>query len=273
MSTSMTSRYPELTGRVALVTGASRGLGQGFARGLALSGSSVAMLARSESALVSAASEIRAEGGRAIAITGDVTDTAAVSRAVERTRDELGPIDLLVNNAGVMAPIGLDWEVDPVAWWRTMEVNVLGSYLCARAVLPEMLERHSGRIINVTSTAANKRYPVYSAYGASKAAISHLTGSMDEATRDFGVHVFAFSPGFVRTRMTEALADAPGVRQRLGDGFRKALDEGRHTPLAAAVEALLFLASGAGDALSGRQIDARDDLERLARLTTEARLD
>jgi NAD(P)-dependent dehydrogenase (short-subunit alcohol dehydrogenase family) len=273
MSTSMIPRYPELSGRVALVTGASRGLGQGFARGLTRFGSSVAMLARSEDALARAASDIRAEGGRVLVVTGDVTDAAAVQRVVRHVRDELGPIDLLVNNAGVMAPIGLDWEVDPAAWWRTMEVNVLGSYLCARAVLPEMLERRSGRIINVTSTAANKRYPVYSAYGASKAAMSHLTGSMDEATRDFGVHVFALSPGFVRTQMTEALADAPGVRQRLGDGFRKALDEGRHTPLAAAVEALLFLASGAGDALAGRQVDARDDLEQLVRLTKEAKLD
>jgi len=269
----MNPRYPELSGRVALVTGASRGLGQGFARGLALSGASVAMFARSEYALACAASEIQAEGGRAIAITGDVTDAAAVRRVVDRVAGELGPIDLLVNNAGVMAPIGLDWEVDPAAWWRTMEVNVLGSYLCARAVLPEMLERGGGRIINVTSTAANKRYPVYSAYGASKAAISHLTGSMDEATRSRGVHVFALSPGFVRTQMTEALADAPGVRQHHGDGFRKALDEGRHTPLAVAVEALLFLASGEGDALAGRQIDARDDLRQLARLTNEAKRD
>ena len=271
-SPSITSKYPELSGRVALVTGASRGLGRGFARGLALSGASVAMFARSEADLTWVASEIRAEGGRAMAVAGDVTDAAAVQRAVERVHDELGRIDLLVNNAGVMAPIGFDWEVDPAAWWRTMEVNVLGSYLCARAVLPEMLGCRCGRIINVTSTAANKRYPVYSAYGASKAAISHLTGSMDEATRDHGVHVFALSPGFVRTQMTEALADAPGVREHLGDGLRKALDEGRHTPLAVAVEALLFLASGAGDALSGRQIDARDDLRQLARLTNEAKL-
>ena len=269
----MTSRYPDLSGRVALVTGASRGLGQGFARGLALAGSSVALLARSEEALAGAAAEIRSEGGRVIALAGDVTDAEAVRNIVERVREELGPIDLLVNNAGVMAPIGFDWEVEPAAWWRTMEVNVLGSYLCARAVLPEMLKRRSGRIINVTSTAANKRYPVYSAYGASKAAISHLTGSMDEATREFGVHVFAFSPGFVRTHMTESLADAPGVRQHLGDGFRRALDEGRHTPLEVAVAGLLFLASGAGDTLAGRQIDARDDLEKLARLTNEAKPD
>ena len=267
----MTTEYRELSGRVALVTGASRGLGQGFARGLARSGASVVMLARSKDALERAASEIRAERGRAIGVTGDVTDASAMQRIVERVRDEIGPIDLLVNNAGVMAPIGFDWQVDPEAWWRTMEVNVLGSYLCARAVLPEMLDRRSGRIINITSTAANKRHPVYSAYGASKAAITHLTGSMNEATRDFGVRVFALSPGFVRTQMTEALADAPGVRQHLGDGFRKALDEGRHTPLAVAVEALLFLASGAGDPLSGRQIDARDDLEELARLTNEAK--
>ena len=267
----MTPKYPDLSGRVSLVTGASRGLGYGFARGLALSGSAVALLGRSDEAIARAAAEIQEAGGHVLAVTGDVTDAGAVQGVVERVHDELGAIDLLVNNAGVMAPIGRDWEVDPIAWWRTMEVNVLGTFLCARAVLPAMLERRRGRIINVTSTAAQKRYPVYSAYGASKAAITHLTGSMDEATRNYGVRVFALSPGFVRTEMTESLADAAGVRQHLGDGMRRALDEGRHTPLAVAVEALLFLASGAGDTLSGQQVDARDDLEQLARLTNEAK--
>jgi len=274
MSTSISPRYPELVGRVALVTGASRGLGQGFARGLAMSGSRVAMVARSERALARAVDEVTGQGGQAIGIAGDVTNHEAVGAIVARVRAEFGPVDILVNNAGVMAPIGHDWDVDPDAWWRTMEVNVRGAFLCARAVLPEMISRKQGRIINITSSAANKRYPVYSAYGASKAALTHVTGSLAEAAREYGIAVFALSPGFVRTDMTEALADAAGIRQYLGDGFRRALDEGRHTPLEIAVEALLFLASGAGDSLSGGQIDARDDLAQLARLTNQgAKLD
>jgi 3-oxoacyl-[acyl-carrier protein] reductase len=227
------------------------------------------MAARSRDTLNEAVREVASEGKRSdvLAVVADVTDGAAVQRMVDEVTKELGPIDLLINNAGVMAPIGRDWEVDPDQWWRTMEVNVRGTFLCARAVLPGMTARHGGRIINITSTAANKRYPFYAAYAASKAAVTHLTGSWADAAREFGVQVFALSPGFVRTEMTESLADAPAVRAHLGDGFRRALDEGRHTPLATAVDALLFLASGAGDALSGRMVDARDDLPGLVHLT------
>ena len=254
-----------LTGCVALVTGASRGLGRGFACGLATAGASVALIARSRDQLDLTVRAIDERGGRAVGIVADVTDADAVTECVERAMNELGPIDLLVNNAGVMAPIGHDWEVDPKAWWRTMEVNVFGCFLCTRAVLPGMIERERGRIINISSSAATKRYPVYSAYGTSKAAVTHLTGSLAEATHRYGIRVFALAPGFVRTEMTESLADAAGIRKHVGDGFRRALDEGRHTPLSVAVGALLFLASGSADALSGAHIDARDDVEKLAR--------
>lgn len=255
---------PDLSGRVALVTGASRGLGLGFARGLARAGAAVGMAARSRALLDEAAETVAVEGGRYLTVVADVSDANAVRRTVASVTEKLGPIDILVNNAGVMAPIGRDWEIDTVAWWRTMEVNVLGAFLCAREVVPRMIARGNGRIINITSTAANKRYPLYSIYGASKAALTHLTGSWAEAAREHNLQVFALSPGFVRTQMTELLADAPAIRQHLGDGFRRALDEGRDTPLAVAVDALLFLASGAGDALSGRMVDARDDLRTLA---------
>jgi NAD(P)-dependent dehydrogenase (short-subunit alcohol dehydrogenase family) len=260
---------PDLSGQVAVVTGASRGIGHAFACGLAGAGAHVVPVARSAVKLQELERRIAGSGARATAFSADVTDGGAVEQLVQRVESEIGPIDLLVNNAGVMSPIGRDWEVDPAAWWRTMEVNVLGCFLSARAVLPRMIERRRGRIVNVTSSAANKRYPFYSAYGASKAAVSHLTGSLAEATRESGVAVFALSPGFVRTEMTESLASAPAIRQHLGDGFRRALDEGRHTPVEAVVDALLFLASGSGDVLSGEHVDVRDDIEKLARLASE----
>lgn len=269
MSTAPSANCLDLSGQVALVTGASRGLGRGFAYGLARAGATVVMVARSRSDLDNAVDHILKDGGRAIAMTADVADAEMVQQVVARVIREHGAIDILVNCAGVMAPIGRDWEVNPTDWWHTMEVNVLGCFLCARTVLPGMLERGRGRIINITSSAAYKSYPVYSAYGASKAAVTHFTGSLAEATKEHGIHVFALSPGFVRTQMTESLADAPGVRRYIGDGFRRALDEGRHTPLATAVDALLYLASGEGDALSGAYVDARDNLKELAHLPRE----
>ena len=258
-----------LRDRVAWVTGASRGLGRAFALGLADAGAAVALTARTASGLDDTLRQITASGGRAVTVLADVTDASTVAAAQHAIERELGPVDILVNNAGVMAPTGRDWEVDPVVWWRTMEVNVLGSFLCWRSVLPSMLERRRGRIITLSTSAAYKRYPFYSAYGASKAAITHASASLAEATRPFGIAVFALSPGFVKTPMTEALADAPVIREHLGEGIRKALDEGRVTSPRQAVDALLVLASGRADVLSGRHLDVSDDLSALIREASE----
>ena len=146
---------PRLDGQVALVTGASRGLGRAFARILAAAGVTVAVAARSAAGVRTTAEEIRAQGCRAAAYELDVTDGAAVAQVVAAVTRDLGPIDLLVNNAGIMAPMGPDWLVDRDAWWRTFEVNVLGSFLCAQAVLPAMITRERGRIINISSPAAS----------------------------------------------------------------------------------------------------------------------
>ena len=250
----------DLRGSVALVTGGSRGLGRAFALALGSAGAKVAVAARSAAALADTCAAIERDGGESVAFPLDVTDDAAVGDAVTTIERTLGPIEILVNCAGVMAPIGHDWEVDPGAWWRTMEVNVHGAYICWRAVLPQMIERRRGRIINITSSAANKRYPLYSAYGASKAALSHASASLADAVRDFGIAVFAYSPGFVRTEMTEALADAPLVREFVREGFRRALDQGRSTPIERSAAMLLRLARGEADARSGQQIDVNDDL-------------
>jgi NAD(P)-dependent dehydrogenase (short-subunit alcohol dehydrogenase family) len=262
-----------LAGRVALVTGGGRGIGRAVACGLAAAGAAVAVTARTVAELDETVRLITVAGGRAAAFPADVTDPDAVTALAAAATAALGPLDLLVNNAGVMAPQGADWEVDPAAWWRTLEVNLRGPFLCARAVLPAMLARRRGRVINVSSGAAHTAYPYASAYGASKAALTHLTECLAAAAAPAGVAIFAYNPGFVRTAMSEYLATAPEV-QRWADGrFQRIFDAGRDTPIAQAVAGLLFLASGQADGLSGRHLSALDDLVELAARAEEIRRD
>jgi NAD(P)-dependent dehydrogenase (short-subunit alcohol dehydrogenase family) len=261
-----------LAGAVALVTGGGRGLGRLIARSLAWEGARVAVAARTSDELDDTVERIRLAHGQALAVPFDLLATDDGPRLVGEVEQTLGPITLLINNAGVMAPIGLDWEIDPAAWWRTMEVNVHGTFMCTRAVLPGMIARRRGRIINVSSSAVFKAHPYYSAYGASKAAITHMTGSLAAAIRRHGLSVFAFGPGFIHTRMTEELADYADVYPCL-EKYRIALAENRVTDPERVVAAIRLLASGAADALSGRHLDVADDLPALIRQAERIALD
>jgi 3-oxoacyl-[acyl-carrier protein] reductase len=233
----------DLTG-VALVTGGGRGIGATIARGLAEQGMQVAVSGRTRERVESVASEM---GG--LALVGDVTERVDVEAWVARTEAELGPIDLLVSNAGISGSDRLAWEQDPDEWWRTVEVDLLGPYLCARAVIPGMLTRRSGRIVNVASNAAFLRFepgsPRFSAYGAAKAGLVRLTEALSHELRESGVSVFAISPGMVETDMTrEVFAGAPS------DAW---------TPPERTADLIAFMATGALDALSGRYVHARND--------------
>jgi NAD(P)-dependent dehydrogenase (short-subunit alcohol dehydrogenase family) len=259
----------DLSGQVALVTGGGRGLGRAFAQALARAGAAVSVIARSEDQLAETVRLIQGAGGRAIAIPADVTDRDAVEGAVATIERRLGSVDLLANNAGVYAPVGPAWEVDPDRWWRTIEVNLLGPFLCARAVLPGMVARRRGRIINISSGAAAVQYPYGSAYGISKAALTFMTNSLAAETKGYGVSVFSYVPGTVRTAMSEHLAESPEVHRWIGYRFRKKFEEGSDTPVEEAVRVFMILASGRADALSGRHISVSDDVAELVRRVEE----
>jgi NAD(P)-dependent dehydrogenase (short-subunit alcohol dehydrogenase family) len=249
----------ELAGQVAIVTGGGRGIGRAIAEALARAGASVAVLARTQDEVAETAELIERDGGRALAVVADVTDADAVARAANLTERELGPVDLLVNNAAVATPVGPVWEVDPEAWWRTVEVNLRGPFICTRAVLPGMIQRRAGRIVNIVAVAAFNTAPFMSAYGGSKAALISFTDDLAAETREHGITVIAIRPGLVQTRMHDELTASPYIQRRRG------VQPPSLVPAEKAADAVVFVATGRADALTGRFVDVtRDEIAELA---------
>ena len=252
---------PDLRGQVALVTGAGRGLGRAYAEALAAAGARVGLFARSQAELATVAEQIHAAGGRALALPGDTTDPDAVRNTYARLVEELGPPDLLVCAAGVADPVGPTWEADPEAWWRTLEVNLRGPQLWAHAVLPGMLARGRGRIVNVSSGAGNVGLAYLSAYVTSKAALTRFTEVLAAEIGGRGVSVFAIEPGTVRTSMTEQALLTDAGRRWL-PWFERLL-EAQGVTAAESAAFVLRIASGRVDALTGRFLNQRTPFERL----------
>jgi 3-oxoacyl-[acyl-carrier protein] reductase len=231
----------------ALVTGGGRGIGADVARELASAGMRVAVTGRTAEQVEAVAAEI---GGTAL--VGD----ASRREDVERWVAELGTIDLLVANAGIATWEERAWEFEPEEWWHVLEVNVLGVYLCCRAVVPGMIERGRGRIVITGSGAAYLPGSRNTAYAASKAAVWRFGETLATQLEPHGIPVFVISPGLVKTEMTD-------------DRFP---DEAPWTPPELAPRLVRGLASGRADALSGRYIHAEhDDLEDLVRRAEEIR--
>ena len=241
----------ELQGANAFVTGASRGIGRAAAFALADAGANVAVCARSEAELEAVADELRERGVEATACVADVTDTAAVASAVRGAEDALGPLDVLVANAGVNQPRVPVWEIDPATWWQVQRVNVLGVLNVVHAAVPGMLARGRGRIVHVASYSGIRPQRNASAYATSKAALMRLHDCLDLELEGTGVRSFAMSPGMVRTDMTEDV-----IRER-------DIDESDLAPIEHGARLIVRLASGEADALHGRMIHVDDDLDAL----------
>jgi len=212
----------KLQGRIALVTGAGRGIGAAVARSLADEGAAVALCARSTAQLEAVAAEIVSRGGKALALACDVTDPNSIAAAAEAVRTQLGPVDILVNNAGIAhsAPLGRTTLAD---WNRVFAVNVTGTFLCTQTFLPDMTARRWGRVINIASTAARMGAKYISAYAASKHAVLGLTRSVAAEVATLGVTVNAVCPGYVDTELTRATIDR--IVEKTGRTPREALEQ------------------------------------------------
>jgi NAD(P)-dependent dehydrogenase (short-subunit alcohol dehydrogenase family) len=254
---------PPLASQVALVTGASRGLGRAMALRLAGDGCAVALAARSPELLAEVADAIGAAGGRAVALPADVTDPAQVDALVDAAEAALGPLTLLVNNAGHGGVPGPVWAIDPERWWETFAVNLRGPFLCTRAALARMVPRGHGRIVNVSSRAGNAAIAHASAYATSKAALTRLTEIVATELRPHGLAAFAIDPGQVRTAMTETLMTSEAGRTWL-PWYRDTFDAGQDASPDDAAALVAALATGVADALSGRLLTRLDDLAALA---------
>jgi 3-oxoacyl-[acyl-carrier protein] reductase len=259
---------PDLAGQVAIVTGGGRGLGREVALALARAGAAVGIWARSADEVERVADEVAGTGGRADPASVDVTDQAAVEAAARRVEEELGPPALLVNNAGTLRAVGLPWEVEVEDWKADVDTSLLGSYLCARAVLPGMVERGSGRIVNVASNVAVRPAPHQSGYAAGKAGVLSLTEALAAAVAGRGPAVFAVSPGYVETALTRGMHEAAA-----GEPWADGLASGKTVDPERLTDLVLLLASGRADGLTGRYLHALDDVDELLRRAEEVRRD
>ncbi|MGI9050571.1 MAG: SDR family NAD(P)-dependent oxidoreductase [Rubrobacteraceae bacterium] len=255
------------TGRVALVTGGGRGIGAATAKLLAHQGASVAIAARTAEEVASVAREISASGGEVFPLTMDVTDEGSVASGIGRILDELGPVTILINNAGASGtplPVAAS---DTTEWRRLLDVNVTGPFLCARAVLPRMANENWGRIINVSSAAARHPMAGMSAYSASKAALDQLTRVLALEGTPYGIATIGVYPGVVDTRMQEETRglDPALIGEQLHRMFHGYNDFDMLRPPEEPAELISYLCTQAAKRLNGHIVR----LEQLAALKGE----
>ncbi len=242
--------------RIAVVTGASGGLGRDIAVALGARGHPVALVARSADPLAVAEQEIRAGGGEAVAIPTDVSDPAAVEAMRSRVVDELGPPSILVNAAGVFGPVQLIKDSDPTEWVATMMIDAVAPYLVTRAFVGGMVEAGWGRIVNLTSAASlHPPGPMNSAYGTAKAALNQFTRHLAAELAGTGVTANVLHPGDVKTDMWADIRDRVKAAGPLAEAYEqwvRWVDETGGDPPSKAVDAVLALCDDAAAHISGQ---------------------
>lgn len=248
----------ELKDKVVIITGAGRGIGAATAKAFAGAGAAVVVSARTVGAAQAVADQIAAGGGQAAAVACDVTDYGSVAALVEEAGRRFGRVDVLVNNAGVIEPIGRVADTDPAAWAQAVEINLVGAYHAVRAALPAMLRGAGGTIVNLLSGAAFKAMEGWSAYGSSKAGLAMLTRSIAHEYGEQGIRAIGFAPGLVDTAMQ-------GQIRTSGINPISRLPRDTLTPPEEPAGVIVWLCTRAADGYVGRvDVDIRDPALRQA---------
>lgn len=236
-------------GKTVIISGASRGIGKAAAEVFAAAGARVVLAARGREAIEGIAAQI---GDAALAVPCDVSRYEDVAGLVRQAESAFGPVDILINNAGVIEPIAHLADSDPDGWGRAVDINLKGVYHGMRAVLPGMIERGSGTILTVSSGAAHGPVEAWSHYCASKAGAAMLTRCADKEARDHGVRAMGLSPGTVATRMQREIK-ASGVNPV------SKLEWSDHIPPDWPARALLWMCGADADGFLGEEISLRDE--------------
>lgn len=258
--------FSDLRDKIAVVTGGYRGLGQALSVALANAGAKVVIAARSLDKCSSLAQQIGEAGGQAVAVRLDVTDPASVEAMVNQVTSRWGPVDLLVNNAGIQGKF--DWVVDydPDEWDRILAVNLKGPFLCCQAVLPAMIARRRGKIVNVAAGVMDERvdYGV-AAYYASKAGLINFTRQLAAEVKRYGVFVNAIDPAGMDTAMSDEVIAVEKASDEFAGTQTNRHPSKRLRPPEAIVPMVLFLLSEASDMMTGRLLQASspDDVQYL----------
>ncbi|MFK7793579.1 MAG: SDR family oxidoreductase [Devosiaceae bacterium] len=241
-----------LTNQTVFITGASRGIGAATAHEFASQGAKVVLAARSRAEIEEQAAAIVSNGGKALAVVCDVADNGQVEAAVKAAEQAFGSVTILINNAGLIDPIGRMDALDPDAWGKVIDVNVKGVYHCTRAVLPSMQAAGGGTIINISSGAATNALEGWSHYCASKAAVLMLTRMLHKEFAEKGIRALGLSPGTVATEMQVAIK-ASGINPV------SALEWDDHIPPQWPAKTLAWMCTSAADAHLGGDISLRDE--------------
>jgi NAD(P)-dependent dehydrogenase (short-subunit alcohol dehydrogenase family) len=264
----------KLQNLVTVVTGASQGLGHAIAEQFVKEGAHVAICARDGALLETVRrqlGELANSGQRVLAYPGDVSSRDQMQELFRRTEQEIGLVDVLVNNAGVYGPKGPSEAVDLEEWSRALEINLLGTFIPTRLAIAQMKKKGAGKIVNLSGGGATNPLPRLSAYAASKAAVVRLTETLAEELREFSIAVNVIAPGALNTRLLDEVLQAGP--ELVGTGFYEKAVKQRETggaPLEKGVALCVYLASTASDGITGKLLSALwDPWEKLSHFRAE----
>jgi len=252
-----------IKGKCLLITGAGRGIGKRLALGLAAEGARIGLLARSQAEIDLAKLEIEQANGTAMRLRADVRNIDEVVHAVERLREQFGPVDVLIAAAGIQGPIGPFLSAKPKAWNEAIETNLIGVANACRAVLPPMIERRSGKIILISGGGSSYARPNFTAYGASKTAVVRFGETLAEEVRDHNVQVNTMAPGAAYSHMTDEIINAGEERagaKEIADAEQVRITGG--IPVEKQIALARFLASESSNHISDKLIHVNDEWKK-----------